>query len=365
VRGDQTSGGYQDPSVVILPSLKSTGRTVAGANRTSATSVDLDIYGLRVRIDGDWPAVLESLRLDFAWFERAPATSPEVRVRVAHRPPDFDALGNLRASFITPRNVVYQDGRRTVIDYFGRAVSVLDRGAEYLVIEGESEAVVHEAGYLFLLSRLGQHLDARGLPRLHGLGLAGGDGGVVVMLPSGGGKTALALRAVRDGRARLISDDSPLIDRRGRLHPFPLRIGVHPAAAEQIGEERLRRIERVEFGPKLAIEVDSFRDRIAPGPVPLRHLVVGRRVLGREASLKEVPRRVAVGPLLREAVIGVGLYQGMEFVLQRGMRDIRAQLGTAIRRTLCCGIGLARARVWQLEMGRDHERNLAALEGLL
>ena len=46
------------------------------------------------------------------------------------------------------------------------------------------------------------------------------------MLPSGGGKSTLALRALRD-EGTLLSEDSPLLDRRGRLHPFPLRIGIN------------------------------------------------------------------------------------------------------------------------------------------
>ncbi|MGH2956790.1 MAG: hypothetical protein ACRDL6_07335 [Solirubrobacterales bacterium] len=329
------------------------------------TSVDLDLYGLGARISGDWPEVVESLRLDFAWFARPLAVAPQLEVVIERRPPELDSMGNLSASFVTPRNVVYQDGGRTVIDYFGQAVSVLDRAAQRLVIQGEDEGVLHQAGYLFLLSRLGEHLDARGLPRLHGLGLAGADGGVVTLLPSGGGKTSLALEALRSSGVKLISEDSPLIDRRGRLHPLPLRIGIHPDEAARVGEQDLRRIDRMEFGPKLAIEVSSFRDRIATEPVPLRHLVIGQRRLGTEARLEQVPRRVAIGPLFREAVVGVGLYQGMEFVLQRGISDVRHHAGTAIMRALWCAIGLGQAKVWRLETGRDHERNWAALRRLL
>jgi hypothetical protein len=327
---------------------------------------DLDFYGLGVTISGDWPEVITSLSLDFAWFEQTdPAADSDVAVTIERRPPDLDALGDLPASFVTPRNVVYQDGARTVVEYVGQAVSILDRDSGRLVVQGETKHVVHEAVYQFVLSRVGQHLDTRRLPRLHGLGLVGAAGAVVVMLPSGGGKTTLALHALRSRGPKLLSEDSPLIDWRGRVHPFPLRIGINPGDADPAEEQALRRIERLEFHTKLALEISSFRNQIAAMPAPLRHLVIGHRSLGRNARLDRAPRRSAVEPLIREAVVGVGLYQGMEFVLQRGMRDVFGHAGTALARGLCCAAALARANVWRLEIGRDQERNWAALEPLV
>jgi hypothetical protein len=127
----------------------------------------------------------------------------------------------------------------------------------------------------------------------------------------------------------------------------------------------VRRLERMEFHPKLALDLEAFRHRIEPSPRPLAHVVVGVRSLGRTASLAPLPRRAAVGTVVREAVVGVGVYQGMEFVLQRGMRDVAGKAGTAVVRARCCAAGLRRARVWRLTLGRDHERNWQALLPLL
>jgi hypothetical protein len=328
--------------------------------------VALDVHGLRARIDGDWPEVVDHLSRDFAWFRRpAESGSPEVLVTVRRRAPDFDAFGPLPAAFVTPRNVVYQSGDTTVVDYFGRAVSVLDRARAHVVVQGEDPDLVHEAAYHFLLSRIGEHLDASGLVRLHALGLSGGQGAVAVMLPSGGGKSTLALRALREPDCRLLSEDSPLIDRRGVVHPFPLRIGVNATDAALLPEGEVRRLERMEFHPKLALEVSAFADRVETEARPLRHLVIGRRTLGGAARLEPVPRRAAAGTLLREAVVGVGVYQGMEFVLQRGLRDVARQAPIAARRAVCSAAVLARARVWRLWLGRDADRNWDALRGLL
>jgi hypothetical protein len=331
----------------------------------AGTTVRLDICGLRVSIGGDWPEVCDSIRRDFAWFEVQPGGVAEIEIRVEQRHPDFAAFGEPVASFVTPRNVVYQQGPRTVIDYFGRALSILDRELSLLIVQGTEAHLVHEAVYLFLLSRIGEHLDSLRTPRLHALGLRGPAGGVAVMLPSGGGKSTLALRALRTDGITLLSEDSPLIDRRGRLHPFPLRVGINESDAPALPAEHVRRIERMEFHPKLLLDIDYFRDRIEPEPVPLRHLVIGRRSLARDPRLEHVPRRRAVGPLIREAVIGVGLYQGMEFVLQHGMRDALRKLDVAAMRASCCAMCMRRARVWELTLGRDHDRNWDTLHELL
>lgn len=327
----------------------------------------LEVYGLRIWIEGDWPEVVEAVRLDFEWFERPGDVGggADVRVTVERRPPDYDSQGDLTSAFVTPRNVVYRAGRRTAIDYFGRALAVLERGSEALCVQGEDAHLVHEAVYLYVLSRVGEHLDARGLPRLHAVGLAGREGAVAVVLPSGGGKSTLALRALGDDAVTLLSEDSPLLDRRGLVHPFPLRIGVNASDAALLSPGSFRRIERMEFHPKVVLALSAFADRIERRPQPLRHLVLGRRSLGRTASLEPVGRRAAIGPLLRECVVGVGLYQGMEFVLQRGTRDVAAKAGTAGGRALCASACLRRARVWRLTLGRDHERNWQALRRLL
>ncbi|MEK6278395.1 MAG: hypothetical protein AABM29_10330 [Actinomycetota bacterium] len=332
----------------------------------AAVEADLDFYGLCVRVGGEWADAVEELRLDFAWFARKPdGGAAEVEVVLERRPPEFDGFGDAPAAFVTPRNVVYQQDGRTIVDYFGRAVSVLDRTGERLVVQGEDKHLVHEAAYHFILSRVGQHLEAQGLTRLHALGLAGAEGAVAVMLPSGGGKSTLALRALEEDGVGLLSEDSPLVDRRGRLHPFPLRIGINATDADKLPEGSVRRLERMEAHPKLALELDAIADRIEPSPQPLVHLVIGRRTLGRHAQLEPVRRTAAIGTLVREAVVGVGIYQGMEFVLQRGLRDIAGKLDIAWVRTACCAAALARARVWRLTLGRDHDRNWAELLPLL
>jgi hypothetical protein len=328
------------------------------------TQVSLVFHGLRICISGDWLEVIEGLRQDFAWFEVEGTDPPGIAVNIERRAPDFGAAGDLVASFVTPRNVVYQHCDRALIDYFGKVLSRYDRRDERLVVQGEDHDLVHEAAYQFILSRVGAHLDELGLPRLHALGLSGRDGAVAVLLPSGGGKSTLALSALRADGVSLLSEDSPLIDRHGLLHPFPLRLGVNAGDAHRLPLGATRTVNRMEFAPKTLLGLGAFADRIEAAPRPLRHLVVGQRTLGTHASLEPIGRAGLIGPLLRECVVGVGLYQGMEFILQRGLRDVTGKLGQAKVRVRCSAAAVARAQTWNLRLGRDHEANWRALSQL-
>jgi hypothetical protein len=347
-----------------------------GVSVTTLGVTTLDVYGLRIAVGGDWPDVVADVIRDFAWFEAGHAQPtgsngsgaqppPGVGVEIQRRTPDYERFSALDAAFVTPRNTVYQAGDVTVVDYFGRALSILDRSRDRLTLQGEDPQLVREAAYNFVLSRVGEHLDTLGLARLHALAIAGPDHAVALVLPSGGGKSTMALRALRDPSVRLLSEDSPILDRWGRLHPFPLRIGVNPGEADALPAEHVRRVERMEFHPKILVDLEAFAASVEPRPKTLRHLVIGRRSLGAETRLERMPRRFALAPLLRESVVGLGLYQGMEFVLQRGLRDTAGKLGVALSRSACCAGGLARASVWRMTLGRDHDRNWDTLRELV
>lgn len=338
---------------------------IAHTSVTGVASVELDVYGLRLRIEGDWPELLSALEQDFAWFGRpVPTDAADVVVSVARRPPDPERFGAVPQAFITSRNVVFQRGRQTIVDY-GRVLAVYDRSAERFLIEGEDEQLAHEAAYLFLLSRVGRHIDEAHLARIHALGLSGRQGAVLVLLPSGGGKTTLALRALREPDVKLLSEDTPVLDRHGKVHPFPLRIGVNESDAGLLPEGTIRRIERLEYGPKLLLSLDAFHDSIEPEARPLKHIVLGRRWLSGGGALTPLPRRALITPLVRDGVIGLGVAQMIEYVLRQGSRDLLGQGSVAASRALCCARALAGARAWRLDLARDPELNWDALRPLL
>jgi hypothetical protein len=332
-----------------------------------APAATFDVHGLSIRVSGDWAEVIESARLDFAWFETpdGPDREPLVDVRVERSPVSLDGFGSLPASFVTPRYAVFSDAKRTIVDYRGVTAVVMTRRGNAVSVQGEDVESAHEAVYYFLLGRIGRHLDSLELVRVHGLGLAAeGGGAVLVLLPAGGGKSTLALQAVQNPPGRLLSEESPLLDSSGCLHPFPLRIAVGkvpPALRTTVD----RSVPNPAVGRKQAVEVRTFADRVEATPQPLRHIVVSTRSLGRASRLEERPRTAALLPLIAHGVVGSGLYQGLGHAHQRGLGELAGKMVVAARRARTCAVGLRQAQVWHLTHGRDLEQGWRTMQTLL
>ena len=318
-------------------------------------SVFFDFYGLTVRVDSPASPLADEVRRDFAYFERsAQAVKQTIEMHLAPAP--YDQLPALRVSLISPRNVCYRDGARQYLDYFGRGLAIVDSVERRCTIYGEDADLVHEIAYLYLLSTIGQHLDATALHRIHALGVSYHGHGVLLLLPSGGGKSTMALELLRRPGFLLLSEDTPLIDRHGRIHPFPLRLGIRPGEAGEIPEAYLRTVARMEFDPKTLIDLDYLGDRIG-GAVPAAALLVGERNSGDVADIVPLSRVGACHALLKNLVVGLGVYQGIEFLLERGLWELLAKTGVALSRTVS-GVGLLRrAPAFRFVLGRNRERN--------
>ena len=318
-------------------------------------SAFFDFYGLTVRVDSPASALADEVRRDFTYFARAPQPVRQT-IEMHLAPAPYDQLPALRASLISPRNVCYRDGARQYLDYFGRGLAIVDGVERRCTIYGEDADLVHEIAYLYLLSTIGQHLDAAALHRLHALGVSYHGHGVLLLLPSGGGKSTMALDLLRRPGFLLLSEDTPLIDRHGRIHPFPLRLGIRPGEAGEIPEEYLRTVARMEFDPKTLVDLDYLGDRIGT-TVPAAAMLVGERNAGDVAEIVPLGRPGACDALLKNLVVGLGVYQGIEFVLERGVWQLLAKTGVALSRTMS-GFGLLRrAPAFRFVLGRNRERN--------
>lgn len=316
----------------------------------------LDVYGLRIRVSGDWREVVEALCRDFAWFASDPAP-PDVEVHVARRAPALARFGPLEASAITWRSSEYLSDGRKIVDYLGRAATVED--GNRLEIEGTDGWTAWRAAHEYLLDRAGRHAERVGLTRCYGLGLAGPEGATVVILPSGGGKTTLALRAVAADGIGVMAGDMPLLDRAGQVHAFPLPLLVRTTSAEAstLPTEHLRDLPGIETDP-LTLELSAFGADVPRGPVPLRHVVIGVRSLAVEPSLVRTSWRRAGPAFALVTVAGFGSLRG-------GLRGAPSRLRQAAPRVGAFTAAVRRAEPWRLRLGLDKEANWDALARLL
>lgn len=327
-------------------------------------SLSLNIYGYQVEIRSTSQMVLAGLSDDFAFFQADGELSDASLLELLESDPPYDELPASAATVYTPRNVSYRSGSLTFIDYSARALGIHNRATGDFRVFSRHTDLLYEAAYLFLLSQCGEALDRRHLHRVHALGVSIANRAALVLLPMGGGKSTLGSHLLNHPEIQLLSDDSPLIDSCGTVHAFPLRIGLLPGSEGSIPENQLRRIDRMEFGPKLLVNYSYFSNRVCSQAEPCL-LLLGRRSLGIACSVERAGTLAVLRSLLANCVVGMGLFQGMEFVFNRGPLELLRKSNIAARRLYASLKLLARSQAYFLTLGRDSHENARVVCELL
>ncbi len=317
--------------------------------------VSFDVYGYRFTVSGSLADAVDGIRQDFEYFA-TPTPSGGVSIELFAEDPPLSDAPIADAVIYTPRNVVYRNGTRRYIDYHGRALGIQEETTGNLKLYSRDPNLLYEATYLYLLSQIGVHLDQRGLHRIHALGVVVKNRAVLVLLPMGGGKSTLGLHLLKHPEVQILSDDSPFIDRQGRALAYPLRLGLLPGSEDAIPSEHRRSITRMEFGPKHLVNYSYFQDRVAASAEP-GLVLIGARTLAQECRVAEVGRLAGLRACIANCVVGVGLFQGLEFVLRSSGWELLKQTGLGISRLRNCNQLLRRSRVCKVHLGRDPELN--------
>lgn len=305
----------------------------------------LDFHGASVSLECDDAAPLEELNRDFAAFAAAPGMEPLVRLRLCARdcalPPGTALWGwrDFRAS---------AGSRSRLIRWDDGSWARHDRGGLSAEIHSRDAGRLRELAYLATLSRAGEELDRRGLHRVHALGFVHDGKAGLVLLPSRGGKSSLALEMLRSGALGLLSDESPIVSRDGLVRPFPLRLALRERAAlDGVPGSEVGRFKRRGFAEKFTVAPGALGASFAPA-APLCWIFAGARTEGppRFSPLSTTETLAALGSSM---VVGVGLTQMAEYMLRSDPRLV----GIAASR-LKTAVSLARAaRTRRFDLGSE------------
>jgi hypothetical protein len=332
------------------------------------------LHSIEVELHGK---CAQRLTRDFDFFTDRPdgkaAADYSVTLETLEGDPGLVGLPPKAADQVFPDCVLYREGGRLFYEY-GEALLIVDRQANHShgQLVSQNATLAEEIGYLYLQSEIGRFLDRQGLHRVHALGLGLSNGkAALVLLPSGGGKSTLALELLKTGRCLLLSDDSPLVDRLGRVLPYPMRLSFRPGTKLPEDWGRSAQVfERRKHGPKLLVPTSALPSHLLPRPADRFQpglVVIGERHGARaEPRITPMPRLNGAMPLLRDLVVGVGVPQVAELLLTRGWKSLPGLAPAASSRMIAASALLARSRLLRLELSRDHGSNahalLAALE---
>ncbi len=341
-------------------------------NTTSISSgfevgIWFDFYGTVVEINSVSSSLLDWLARDFSYFKRSSRGDGIDFIKItAHQRhyPQAD-LPELRSSTIGPRCSTYQGGDWRWVNYYNRqAISRWNFALETGEVWSDDVDLLYEICYLLILSRSGELLDRRGIHRLHASAVAIEGQAALIVMSSGGGKTTLSVGAMRIPGAQFLSDDMPLITRKGQVLAFPSRLGLVDLPTDQNFFQFARRVDRREHGPKWLVDADIFQSRIIPEARP-RLLIFGVRKLNGAFAIRPVSKLHALRVLASSLIIGVGLPQLIEYFLRLDWRDVIAKTWLIVSRSYCALMLVIKTRSFEVELGADEAANIRGFNDFL
>lgn len=321
-------------------------------------SAIFSFYDFGIEVKSSDPQTINNIYRDFSHFI-APSKIPEVHFEIFTSPPDYSSLPHLRPSSHSPRNFSYQSGNLLFIDYFGKGLLIFDSTKkEYKVFSAEPH-LRHEIVFLTILSLVGQNFDSRKIHRVHGLGLEINGDGVLILLPQGGGKTTLMLELLKYPNVKLISEDTPLLNSSGELLPFPIRIGIDANAIKpNYPEKYLRVVKRMEFEPKYLLDIEYFQDKIAQKSCKLKFTFEGIRCLGNNSKIIPASKLRMLRGFIINSVIGLGVYQGIEFLIENGPLELIKKSAALVSRFKNSFKAVFKTKTYFFLTGSDKNENI-------
>lgn len=325
----------------------------------------LRFAGCAVSVASDEQPVCDRLARDFVYY-RSGGEAGDDAITVTAELGDPDAV-EVRGWYLFPKfnGRVYGWGDQRWVRYQDALVYYDGSQNRGRVISRSADLLYHYTYYL-LIAKVGEALDGRGLHRLHALGVSVGGNAALLPMPISGGKTTMALALMQDPEVLLYSEDTPLIDRRGRVHPFAIRLALRESQAAGFPPGRLRIKDDPVFGVKYLLDLEHYglhRVQGAPGEKPM--ILWGRKAGLAEPELRKMGALQSLGLLLLFVGTGKDCPQRAELLV----RLSPGGLLTIAR--MVCNRCVAAIRLWRgsrsywFDMTPEPARNAAFVKAQL
>lgn len=323
----------------------------------------LDFYGVVAELTFSEEGLAQDIERDFSYFLSS-KQSPTVKISVFNQVSPYEKIPEVKACLYLAGSISYDYRGIRYVDYNGEALTIYNYETEEGEIYSPDRDFLHELTYLLILSRVGELLDKKGVHRLHALGISVNGKGVMCLLPMGGGKSTLALSLLKDEKVKLISEDTPLISKEGKILPFPLRIGLDSGVKLDVPQQYLRRFVRRRYGSKTLIDIDYFKDKIAKISQP-GIILIGEREFSNKARIVKTGKIKAIGPFIRNMVFGLGLPQMVEYFLRNNLGDILSNTKIALSRLFVSLKIIRESKTYSFIIGRNKTKNAETLLNFL
>jgi hypothetical protein len=134
-------------------------------------------------------------------------------------------------------------------------------------------------------------------------------------------------------------------------------VGDEPSG---IPSKYLRTLKRMEFDPKTLIDIQYYKEKIGK-PCKVGSILLGERWLSGPAFIRSTGQHDAIKAFIKNSVVGLGLYQGIEFVLERTPLEILGKASLALSRFRNSLKVIRKAQIYRFGMGPDVKQNAETL----
>lgn len=288
----------------------------------NSNTLSLNFYGVSVALSSDCPGVIQKLSKDFSYFISLSTVSRDLTIEIYQSDPPYGEIEGLISKGQSVNCISYERHHTKYFDYYGTALASWSQERMSGKVYSTDVNRLHEISYLMILSKVGKIHDSRGMHKVHAFGVGSLKKDLICMLPMKGGKTTLFLELLKDTTLEIISDDTPLIDRRGNIYSFPLRVGVESEESLPEGDRsELYSIDRMEYGKKILAPLSYFKNHVSKDLQRYPVLVAGYRSRMKRPVLKKVSKLTMMKELYRHMIVGVGLPMVVEFFVENTIAD--------------------------------------------
>lgn len=297
----------------------------------------LNIYGIFITLSG-YSNIVDRLISDFKYFSSVQAlpTDNNLTINIKYINPPYEKIPEITASMYKTDCICYDYNNIRYVDYNGKCLVIFDKDKRIADIFSLNYDLLYEVSYLLLHSQVGELLDLKGFHRVHACSFSYNNESFLCILPQGAGKSTLLMHLLKNLDIKLISDDTPIIDTKGNIYPFPIRVGVcNDFDTSNIPNEFITVFNRRKFGQKKLISFDFFKNRIEETQLPI-NIIVGLRTYCDNPKIILKSKCFVFKELFKSCIVGYGLPQVIEYFLVGGFTDISRKFIIVLSRFYSC-----------------------------
>lgn len=286
----------------------------------------LNIQGYRLKLSSNNDNILSRIKMDFEYFvddtlECSEHIQLTIQADVVQSLSSTIIPKNMKPLFQRQNSITYEQNDIRYNDYYGTVVSVFNANKGDALIEGVDLEKLYEVTYLLILSRSAKFLDLAGLHKIHAFSIVQNGKGIVCMQPMRGGKSTLFTKLLLNFDVEIGSDDTPLINHKGVLLPFPLRVSVDKIPDNlTLTDQDYYLMKREFYKAKYSLSLRKFEKKISTECNKFVFVEAHRSTFENPQIVKMSQLRL-FRRLFHHMVIGFGLPIIFEYFWESGTKD--------------------------------------------